>query len=39
MKTYQIKAKAKSVPQAKIDIIALVSIDSNIYDTICWNTG
>jgi hypothetical protein len=34
MKTYQIKAKAKSVPQARIDIIALVSINSNIYDAI-----
>ena len=34
MKTYQIKAKAKSIPQARIDVLALVSINSTVYDAV-----
>lgn len=34
MKTYLIKARAKSVPQSRVDILGLVSINTNIYDAV-----
>ena len=36
MKTYLIKAKAKSISQSGVDILVLVSINTNIYDAVAY---